>query len=142
MAEAVSRDDAGAALDAEARRLPCLCLCLFLCLYPGRRPLAYLLYRRLPPQDRVLVLINIVGPAVNIEIKLKCLIGSHAVSAGQAHPRAAVVYRVQAGDTLWTIASRLEPSKDPREVIDLLMRTNHLGTPTIVPGQTLRFVAP
>jgi len=70
------------------------------------------------------------------------LIGSHAVSAGQAHPKAAVVYHVQAGDTLWTIASRLAPAKDPREIIDLLMKANHLGSPTIIPGQSLRFVAP
>lgn len=70
------------------------------------------------------------------------LIGSHAVSAGQAHPKPAVVYHVRAGDTLWTIASKLAPSKDPREIIDALMKSNHLGSPTIIPGQTLRFVAP
>ena len=70
------------------------------------------------------------------------LVGSHAVSAGQAHPKAAVVYHVQAGDTLWTIASKMAPAKDPRETIDAIMRYNHLGSPTIVPGQTLRYVAP
>jgi LysM repeat protein len=70
------------------------------------------------------------------------LIGSRAVSAGQAHPKAPVVYQVQAGDTLWTIASRLAPANDPREIIGLLMKANHLGSPTIIPGQTLRFVAP
>jgi len=70
------------------------------------------------------------------------LIGSHAVSAGQAHPKAAVVYQVQAGDTLWTIASKLAPAKDPREIIDSIMKSNHLGSPTIIPGQTIRFVAP
>jgi len=70
------------------------------------------------------------------------LIGTHAVSAGQAHPRPAVVYHVQAGDTLWTIASKLAPSKDPREIIDALLKANHLGSPTIQPGQTLRFAAP
>ena len=70
------------------------------------------------------------------------LIGSHAVSAGQAHPKPAVVYQVRAGDTLWTIASKLVPAKDPREIIDVIMKANHLGSPTIIPGQTLRFVAP
>ena len=70
------------------------------------------------------------------------LIGDRAVSAGQAHPKPAVVYQVRAGDTLWTIASKLAPTKDPREIIDTLMKANHLGSPTIVPGQTLRFVAP
>lgn len=40
------------------------------------------------------------------------------------------------------IASELAPEKDPREVVDLLMKANHLIAPTIVPGQTLRFTAP
>jgi LysM repeat protein len=69
-------------------------------------------------------------------------VGSHAVSAGQTHPKPAVVYQVQPGDTLWTIACKLAPAKDPREIIDALMKTNHLGSPTIIPGQALRFVAP
>jgi len=70
------------------------------------------------------------------------LIGSHAVSAGQAHPKPAVVYHVRAGDTLWTIASKLAPAKDPREIVDALMKANHLGSPTIIPGQTLHYLAP
>lgn len=70
------------------------------------------------------------------------LIGTHAVSAGQAHPKPAVVYHVQPGDTLWSIAAKLAPSKDPREVVDDLMKGNHLGSPTIVPGQTVRFTTP
>ena len=70
------------------------------------------------------------------------LIGSHAVSAGQARPKPAVVYHVQRGDTLWTIASSLAPASDPREGVDLLMKENHLASPAIVPGQTLRFTAP
>ena len=70
------------------------------------------------------------------------LIGTHAVSAGQTHPKSSVVYHVRSGDTLWMIASELAPEKDPREVVDLLMKANHLIEPTIVPGQTLRFTAP
>jgi LysM repeat protein len=70
------------------------------------------------------------------------LIGSRAVSAGQTHPKPAVTYHVHAGDTLWTIASKLQPAKDPREIVDALIKANHLGSPTIQPGQTLRFFAP
>ncbi len=70
------------------------------------------------------------------------LIGSHAVSAGQTHPGPVGLYRVHSGDTLWSIASKLAPAKDPREIVDALMRGNHLGSPTIIPGQTLRLVAP
>lgn len=70
------------------------------------------------------------------------LIGAHAVSAGQTHPRPAVIVHVHAGDTLWSIASTLDPAKDPREIVDALMKANGLASPTIVPGQTLRFVGP
>jgi LysM repeat protein len=64
-------------------------------------------------------------------------VGAHAVSAGQSHAAASVSYQVKAGDTLWTIASKLEPRKDRREVVYDLIRANHLDSPTIVPGQTL-----
>ena len=68
--------------------------------------------------------------------------GTHAVSAGQAHPRPALVLKVHAGDTLWSIAEKLSPNGDPREIVDRLMKVNHLGSPTIVPGQTLSFPTP
>ena len=66
--------------------------------------------------------------------------GAHAVSAGQTHARPPAVYHVQPGDTLWSIAGKLAPAKDPREVVDDLMRQNHLGSPTIVAGQTLHLL--
>ena len=68
--------------------------------------------------------------------------GTHAVSAGQTHAKPVIVYRVEAGDTLWTIAEKLAPQKDPREVVDGLMKSSHLGSPTIIPGQTLLYLAP
>lgn len=43
---------------------------------------------------------------------------------------------------MWSIASKLMPAKDPREIVDGLLKANHLASPTIVPGQTLRFPAP
>jgi len=71
------------------------------------------------------------------------LIGNAIKFRSEAAPEVRVgVDQVRAGDTLWTIASKLAPTKDPREIIDTLMKANHLGSPTIVPGQTLRFTAP
>jgi len=49
-------------------------------------------------------------------------------------------YVVREGDTLWTIARRLAPGSDPRQIVDLLSTTNGLDAGRIVPGQTL--VAP
>ena len=45
-------------------------------------------------------------------------------------------YRVQSGDTLWSIAVRTFPG-DPREGVWELKERNDLGSATIVPGQVL-----
>jgi len=46
-------------------------------------------------------------------------------------------YRVQAGDTLWSIAVR-RYSGDPRQGVWVIQRANGLGRSTLTPGQTLR----
>jgi LysM repeat protein len=47
------------------------------------------------------------------------------------------VVAVQPGDTLWSIASRLAPTRDPRaEVLDL-QKINHLSGVDVFPGQVL-----
>ena len=45
-------------------------------------------------------------------------------------------YRVQAGDTLWSIAVHTFPG-DPREGVWELKERNDLASSTIVPGQVL-----
>src|SRR5215469_10016721 len=44
---------------------------------------------------------------------------------------------VRPGQTLWSIAAAAEPSADPRNVIQEIMSTNSLGSPTISAGQLL-----
>jgi nucleoid-associated protein YgaU len=46
-------------------------------------------------------------------------------------------YRVQAGDTLWSIAASAYGG-DPREGVWKLREANHLAGSTITPGQVLR----
>ncbi len=43
---------------------------------------------------------------------------------------------VRSGETLWSIAKREAPGRDPRDVIDLVTQTNHL-TGTLRAGQRL-----
>jgi hypothetical protein len=45
---------------------------------------------------------------------------------------------VQPGDTLWSIAQRTAPQRDPRQVVDQLRRMNHLNSVALTPGQTLK----
>jgi nucleoid-associated protein YgaU len=53
-------------------------------------------------------------------------------------PGAPAVVTVQSGDSLWSIAREVAPSRDPRAEIDHLRNLNHLGEQPLVPGQTLR----
>jgi LysM repeat protein len=57
--------------------------------------------------------------------------------AAQSRPLPATV-TVRAGDTLWSIASRLAPQTDPRAEVADLQRLNGLGAAGLVPGQVLR----
>lgn len=45
---------------------------------------------------------------------------------------------VQPGDTLWSVASALEPEHDPRVVVAQIEAMNHLDTSQLVPGMQLR----
>jgi LysM repeat protein len=56
-------------------------------------------------------------------------------SAPAAAP-ARTVYVVQPGDTLWSIARSVDPTGDPREVVDRLVDLN--GGSALQPGQRLR----
>ena len=45
---------------------------------------------------------------------------------------------VQAGDTLWSIASEAAPGEDTRAVVDAIMAVNDLSGVGLVPGQVLQ----
>ncbi len=45
---------------------------------------------------------------------------------------------VQAGDSLWTIATAVAPHRDPRAEVADLERLNHLTSDALTPGQQLR----
>ena len=63
---------------------------------------------------------------------------AHAVG-GSAEPVAvsARTYVVRSGDTLWAIAGGLVPARDPRAVVDAIVRANDVEAGGLVPGQTL-----
>jgi nucleoid-associated protein YgaU len=54
-----------------------------------------------------------------------------------ARPAQSGVVTVQSGDTLWSIARRVAPGRDPRAVVDDLRSRNHLTDVSLTPGQTL-----
>ncbi len=63
---------------------------------------------------------------------------ANAVGVGGApEAHASRTYVVRAGDTLWSIATRLAPSTDPRVVVDAIASANDVDPGALVPGQQL-----
>ena len=58
-----------------------------------------------------------------------------AAGPGGVTPAGATVYVVRPGDTLWSIAARLEPGRDERPLVDRLAK--QAGGTTLYPGQVL-----
>jgi nucleoid-associated protein YgaU len=54
-------------------------------------------------------------------------------------PRSVVV---GSGDTLWTIAERIEPDADPRAVVDAMVSANRIDPDRLMPGTRLVVPAP
>ena len=59
-------------------------------------------------------------------------------SADTGTAATATTITVQPGDTLWALASRVAPGRDPRAEVAQLRRLNHLADPGVMPGQVLR----
>lgn len=65
-------------------------------------------------------------------------VSARTVSARTVPPRTVVV---GAGDTLWSIAERIAPQADPRDVVADLERANHLPGATVQAGERLALPA-
>lgn len=59
------------------------------------------------------------------------------VSAQTIHTSKTVKVTVQAGDTLWSIASKMDKRDRPDEVVDAIERMNGFHDARIVPGQVI-----
>ncbi|WP_434317889.1 LysM peptidoglycan-binding domain-containing protein [Leifsonia sp. P73] len=62
--------------------------------------------------------------------------GGAAATGEQAHVTFHYV-TVQSGDSLWSVASRIAPNADPRDVIADLVNLNGLSSAVVTPGQQL-----
>ncbi len=89
-----------------------------------------------------MVVAALVITAVTVAALLITLLASgraQATNHGQARGGYQGLHKivVQPGQTLWSIASRAEPSADPRTVIQEIMTANALAGPTVTAGQLL-----
>lgn len=60
---------------------------------------------------------------------------SHPTGSALAETGGRSVYTVQPGDSLWSIAERMDPSADPRPMIARL--ASRTGSDTVVPGERI-----
>jgi hypothetical protein len=60
---------------------------------------------------------------------------SHATGSAPVETSAGGVYTVKAGDTLWSVAERLDPSADPRPMVSELAKET--GSDTVYPGERI-----
>jgi len=63
--------------------------------------------------------------------------GTTTLAPAERRPHVVTVV-VEPGDTLWSIAQRLAPEADTREVVDAIVAAR--GTATIVPGETVTWL--
>jgi nucleoid-associated protein YgaU len=79
------------------------------------------------------------GVAVAVAaIGLVWLAWSSAPGTATHAPRVPATVTVQSGDTLWSIAGRVAPGRDPRDEVVRLQRINHLDGVGLAAGQVLR----
>lgn len=84
---------------------------------------------------------GIVVVAAAVAVLGAALVWLASASAPAASPSpvgGAATVTVQSGDTLWSIATRVAPQRDPRAEVSALQRLNHLDSVALVPGQQLR----
>ena len=64
-------------------------------------------------------------------------LGGSSLAPAERRPQVETVV-VEPGDTLWSIAKRLAPGSDPRDVVDALVQAR--GTTALLPGETLTWL--
>ena len=60
---------------------------------------------------------------------------SHPTGSALAETGGAVSYTVQPGDSLWSIAERVSPTRDPRPLVAQM--ASQLGSESVVPGERI-----
>jgi LysM repeat protein len=67
---------------------------------------------------------------------------AEAVGPVEGPSRGPRTHVVRPGETLWSIAVRLEPGRDPRETVHAIAAANDVDPGALVPGQRLVVPAP
>lgn len=113
---------------------------------PGRERLATVTTLHRPPAQAMTPQLRLTRRGVHVvaatvaalAVGLVALARVSAPPSGPAASRMPDTVTVRSGDTLWSIAGRVAPDRDPRAEIADLQRLNHLAGVALEPGQVLR----
>jgi Tfp pilus assembly protein FimV len=85
------------------------------------------------------VLAGLAALPAAIALSLAVVSGGAALASRDAGAPASSVpsVTVRAGDSLWSIAERVAPGSDPRDVVDAIVRLNALDGVGLTPGERL-----
>jgi hypothetical protein len=97
--------------------------------HPGARSAGW----RLTTRGRLVLLM--------LAVALLLIVPGIALGGGPGHARPTYEYVAQPGDTVWELARRLAPGRDPRPLVDQLIQVNDLHGP-LRAGQRLRLPDP
>ncbi len=75
--------------------------------------------------------------AIVVSVVAGAMLGGVAAAGEAPEGIAVTVHAVEQGDTLWALASTVNPGKDNRDVIFEIMRLNGMSDASLRAGQTL-----
>src|SRR4051794_7473596 len=102
--------------------------------------------RRAPAARRASGQLRLTSRGKAVLLALLALLLLVGVSVGRTGSQAATITEtgaglqqttVQPGDTLWSVAQRIAPDNDPREVVAQIRRINHLHSSSLQAGELL-----
>lgn len=90
------------------------------------------------------LLVAVIAAPLAVGLGVGAVSGGAALAARDAATGSSpyTTVTVTPGDTLWSIAERVDPRDDPRDVVDTIVRVNALPDVTIVPGQQISVPRP
>ena len=85
------------------------------------------------------VLAVLVSAPIALALALAALSSGSAIATAEQGAVAGTfeMVTVVSGDTLWTLAERIAPEHDPRDVVDDIVQLNGLSGVAVFPGQEL-----
>jgi nucleoid-associated protein YgaU len=86
----------------------------------------------------VMVALSVGAALATVFLAWLCVPPAARTPSGSPQHSAPTTVTVKSGDSLWSIAADVAPTRDPRAEIDQLRTLNHLTTESLTPGQRLR----